>query len=100
MESLEEQQMLIGRPTDPVNNLNDHAESESLNDEDDSLGEFQMQDIEEHNEGMIRGEMERRMQARVEKLDKDLAAVQKRRDETREKVERLKEKQMSTSAAR
>jgi hypothetical protein len=71
--------------------INKNIDSSDDNDdeEDDSQG-FQLEDLEVHNQGMIRGEMQKRLQAKIDRLEKEEQGHQKRVEETRERLVKLK----------
>ena len=71
--------------------INKNIDSSDDNDdeEDDSQG-FQLEDLEVHNQGMIRGEMQKRLQAKIDRLEKEELGHQKRVEETRERLVKLK----------
>ena len=43
-----------------------------------------------HNQGMIRGEMQKRLQAKIDRLEKEEQGHEKRGEETREKLAKLR----------
>jgi len=57
--------------------------------EGDSEG-FQLEDLEVHNQGMIRGEMQKRLQAKIDRLEKEEMGLGKRVEETRERLVKLR----------
>jgi len=61
----------------------------SSDDEGESEG-FQLEDLEVHNQGMIRGEMQKRLQAKIDRLEKEEAGLGKRVEETRERLVKLR----------
>ena len=61
----------------------------SSSDEGESEG-FQLEDLEVHNQGMIRGEMQKRLQAKIDRLEKEEMGLGKRAEETRERLVKLR----------
>ena len=57
--------------------------------EGDSEG-FQLEDLEVHNQGMIRGEMQKRLQAKIDRLEKEEMGLEKRAEETRKRLVKLR----------
>jgi SNF2 family DNA or RNA helicase len=73
-EELKQQTLAISKP---ITSSDDEGEEDG-----DSEG-FQLEDLEVHNQVMIRGEMQKRLQAKIDRLEKEEMGLGKRLEETR-----------------
>lgn len=86
-----------------INNDEDSSNEESCNrynQEEDESGSFLIEDIDEHNEGLIREEMQKRMKVKIDRLDKELEQYQKRLKDTRDKLQKMTEYVFSAQTER
>ena len=74
-EEVKQQTLAISKPI--TSSSDDEVEEDG-----DSEG-FQLEDLEVHNQGMIRGEMQKRLQAKIDRLEKEEMGLGKRVEETR-----------------
>ena len=81
-EEVKQQTLAISKPI--TSSSDDEGEEDG-----DSEG-FQLEDLEVHNQGMIRGEMQKRLQAKIDRLEKEEMGLGKRVEETREKLVKLR----------